>query len=240
MQSNNKLPSIHGIFFDLDGTLVDTAPDIATAINTLRQENALPPLAYEMIRNQVSNGSNAIIKLAFGQGLFEQQFEALKTRFLELYVANLVDKTRLFPGFPELLATIEDRGILWGIVTNKPTFLSKPIIEALGLSQRTACLICGDLLPQNKPHPAPLLYAAKTCNLETTHCCYLGDAKRDIVAGHSANMLTLVAQWGYIDALQDTKSWGAQKELLQPLDLLEWLDTSTDTKTSAQGNTPFV
>ncbi|WP_455380867.1 HAD-IA family hydrolase [Acidihalobacter prosperus] len=230
MRSNSKPPSIHGVFFDLDGTLVDTAPDIASAINTLRQENALPPLAYEAIRCQVSNGAAAIMNLAFGQEKrLKHQFEDLQTRFLQLYAANLLCETRLFPGFAELLEALEDRGILWGIVTNKPASLSKPIIEGLGLSKRTACLICGDLLPQKKPHPAPLLYAARTCNLETRLCCYLGDAKRDIEAGRSAHMYTLIAQWGYIDAMQNTESWGAHKTLLQPLDLLEWLDTPTNT-----------
>ncbi|AOU97625.1 phosphoglycolate phosphatase [Acidihalobacter yilgarnensis] len=222
----NNSPSIRGILFDLDGTLADTAPDMAAALNTLRRENALPALPFAEIRDHVSHGSTAMVRIGFGTHLPEDRFEALRARFLEIYAASLALETRLFPGMPELIDAIEARGLVWGIVTNKPGFLSTPLIGALGLQSRIACLVSGDQLPQRKPHPAPLLYAAECCKLDPDNFCYLGDAERDITAGRAAGMQTLIAGWGYIDASQCPNDWGADGSLSRPQDLLDWLDTS--------------
>lgn len=226
MPSPNKQSTIRGMLFDLDGTLADTAPDMASALNSLRQENHLGSLDYANVRNHVSHGSAAMIRVGFGDDLPPAQFEALRTRFLEIYAASLAKETHLFHGMPEILSALEERGILWGIVTNKPGFLSTPLIEALGLSTRTACLISGDHLPLRKPDPAPLRYAAQSIALASHHCCYLGDAERDIQAGRAAGMQTLVAGWGYIDSQEQPQHWGADGILNSPQELLQWLDVS--------------
>lgn len=216
--------AIRGMLFDLDGTLADTAPDMTAALNTLRQEYHLPALALADVRNQVSHGSSAMIRIGFGDQIATNRFETLRARFLEIYAATLTHETRLFPGITEVLSKLEARGILWGIVTNKPGFLTIPLVEALGLSTRAACLVSGDHLPQRKPHPAPLRHAAKSCALNPTDCCYLGDAERDIQAGRAAGMHTLIAGWGYIDVQQQPAAWGAEGLLNTPFDLFDWLD----------------
>lgn len=216
--------AIRGMLFDLDGTLADTAPDMTAALNTLRLEHHLPALEPAEVRNQVSHGSTAMIHIGFGDQASATRFEALRARFLEIYAATLTHETRLFPGINEVLSKLEARGILWGIVTNKPGFLTIPLVEALGLSTRAACLVSGDHLLQRKPHPAPLRYAAKRCGLNPADCCYLGDAERDIQAGRAAGMRTLIAGWGYIDEQQQTAAWGAEGRLNTPFDLFDWLD----------------
>ena len=224
MPLHNNPTAIRGILFDLDGTLADTAPDMVAALNMLRRENSLTDLDFVEVRNHVSHGSSAMIRIGFGDMLPASRFEELRTRFLDIYATALAVKTRLFPGMTEALSTLEARGIIWGIVTNKPGFLSTPLIEALDLNTRTACLISGDLLPQRKPDPAPLRYAAKCIALEPESCCYVGDAERDIEAGRAAGMRTLIAGWGYIDNLQQTEKWGANGKLYSPHELIDWLD----------------
>lgn len=227
MPSHNKPPTIRGMLFDLDGTLADTAPDMYSALNMLRQENHLTALDYDKVRNHVSHGSTAMVRIGFGDGLTPSQFEALRTRFIEIYAASLAEQSRLFHGMAEILSALEERNIIWGIVTNKPGFLSTPLIEALGLTMRTACLVSGDHLPLRKPDPAPLLYAAECIALEADSCCYLGDAERDIQAGRAAGMYTLIAGWGYIDSQQQPQNWGADGILKSPRELLDWLDQKT-------------
>ncbi|OBS10468.1 phosphoglycolate phosphatase [Acidihalobacter prosperus] len=229
MPSSSNPRGIRGVLFDLDGTLLDTAPDMAAALNDLRREHGLGALPLAAIRDHVSHGSTAMVRIGFGDGLAEARFEALRARFLAIYAENLAQQTRLFPGMPEVIDALEVRGLVWGIVTNKPGFLSRPLIEALGLQRRIACLVSGDQLPQRKPHPAPLLHAAADCGLPPGACCYLGDAERDIAAGRAAGMHTLIARWGYIDSDQCPQAWGADAELQQPEALLEWLETPAAT-----------
>lgn len=227
MPSPNSSTVVRGVLFDLDGTLLDTAPDMAAALNRLRAECGLAPLPFAAVRDHVSHGSTAMIRIGFGDDLPETRFEALRKRFLDLYSATLAAETSLFPGMGSVLEALESRGIAWGIVTNKPGFLSVPLIAAIGLETRSACLVSGDDLPQRKPHPAPLLHAAQLCGLPPSACCYLGDAERDISAGKSAGMRTLVASWGYIDADQRPDAWGADDSLGQPADLLTWIDANS-------------
>jgi phosphoglycolate phosphatase len=213
------------VLFDLDGTLLDTAPDLAAALNTVLAENRRAPLPYETIRGVVSHGGIALIKLGFGLDESSPDFEPLRQRLLSLYRANLSGKTRPFPGMAELLEQLEQGGRNWGVVTNKPAWLTEPLMQDLGLLQRAACVVSGDTLDERKPHPAPMLHASELAGSRPEQCVYIGDARRDIEAGRNANMHTLVALFGYFMDDDKPREWQADGMLEQPLDLLVWLDS---------------
>jgi 2-phosphoglycolate phosphatase len=213
------------VLLDLDGTLLDTAPDLARALNTLLTEQQLAPLAFERIRPQVSNGANAVVRLGF-PGADAAQFEALRARFLDLYRARLVVDTRLFPGFEEVLAQLDAHRIPWGVITNKPRWLTEPLMRELGLYQRAGCVLSGDSLPVRKPDPLPLLTAARQLQIEPARCLYLGDALGDMQAARAANMVALGAGFGYVGAHDDVKDWPVTAWIDEPLDLLAWVGLS--------------
>jgi len=216
--------SIHTVLFDLDGTLLDTAPDLAFALNTLLIEQKRKPLPIEKIRPWVSYGGGTMIKNAFGFGEDDPIPEAWQQRFLNLYADHIADQTNFFPGMTEVLTSLEERGIKWGIVTNKSTWLTSPLLEKLDLTNRSVCNISGDTLSQCKPHPAPLLHACQLAETQPENCIYVGDASRDIEAGQRAGMRTLVALYGYIDAVEIPAQWGATGMIEKPLDLLSWIE----------------
>jgi N-acetyl-D-muramate 6-phosphate phosphatase len=215
---------IHTVLFDLDGTLLDTAPDLAFAINTLLIEQKREPLPFETIRPWVSFGGQTMIKNAFGFGEDEPIPEAWRQRFLNLYADHIADQTSFFPGMAEVLTHLEEREIKWGIVTNKHSWLTDPLLDKLDLTNRSICNISGDTLPQCKPHPAPLLHACQLAKTQPENCIYVGDALRDIMAGERAGMRTLIALYGYIDAQETPTQWGATGMIQKPLDLLSWID----------------
>ena len=210
------------VLLDLDGTLLDTAPDLARALNTLRGEQQLAPLAFAVIRPHVSNGSNAVVRLGFPDA-DSAQFDALRARFLELYRTHLVVDTRLFPGFEQVLVQLEAHRIPWGVITNKPGWLTEPLLQQLGLYQRAACVLSGDSLPRSKPDPLPLLTAARTLGVEPARCLYLGDALRDMQAARAAGMIALGASFGYIGADEDIADWPVTAWIDEPLELLAWV-----------------
>jgi 2-phosphoglycolate phosphatase len=212
------------ILFDLDGTLLDTAPDLADALNTVLRENQRSPLPLEDIRPVVSHGGMALIKLGFNLDSSDPAFEPLRQRLLEVYRENISRHTRPFPGITELLDSIEQRGLNWGVVTNKPGWLTEPLLKDLGLFDRAACVVSGDTLDERKPHPAPMLHASELANSRPEHCVYIGDAQRDIEAGNNAGMQTLVALFGYLQKEDDPHSWNASSMIVHPQDLLAWLD----------------
>jgi 2-phosphoglycolate phosphatase len=212
--------ALRGVLFDLDGTLLDTAPDMIGALNALLDEEGLPAVPYDRARGHVSHGSLGLILIGFGADLPQPRIDTLRQRFLDIYETRLSEGTGLFPGMGEVLDSLDANGIVWGIVTNKPGFLTDPLLQALGLHQRSRCIISGDTLSQRKPHPAPLLYAARLCELAATDCLYIGDAERDIMAGQAAGMRTAIANWGYIDAADRPEAWGADIALERPLDML--------------------
>jgi phosphoglycolate phosphatase len=214
------------VLFDLDGTLLDTAPDLAAALNTVLAENRREPLPYETIRGVVSHGGMALIKLGFGLDESSPDFEPLRQRLLSVYRANLSSRTRPFPGMAELLDQLEQDGRNWGVVTNKPAWLTEPLLQDLGLLQRAACVVSGDTLDERKPHPAPMLHACEQSGSRPEQCVYIGDARRDIEAGKNAGMLTLVALFGYFMGDDRPREWQADGILKQPLDLLAWLDST--------------
>lgn len=216
-------PQIQTILFDLDGTLLDTAPDLAQALNATLQANGRAALSFEQIRPAVSHGGSALIRLGFQLEPQHPQFEPLRAQLLDYYQAHIADETRLFPGMEKVLEYIEARGLSWGVVTNKPGWLTEPLLEALDLQRRAASVVCGDTLNERKPHPAPLLHACKLIGTAPGQCLYVGDAERDITAGHNAGMTTLVALFGYLMDSDRPEDWGANALIQQPADILAWL-----------------
>jgi len=215
---------IRTVLFDLDGTLLDTAPDLAAALNTVLRENRREPLPLETIRPAVSHGGIAIIRRGFGLEASDPAIEPLRQRLLEVYRANISTLTRPFPGMAEVLDTLEARGLNWGVVTNKPGWLTNPLLGDLGLLQRAACVVSGDTLAQRKPHPAPMLHACALAGSEPRRCVYVGDAQRDVEAGNNAGMYTLVALFGYFQDDDRPQEWQADALINTPADLLAWLD----------------
>lgn len=212
------------VFFDLDGTLADTAPDLARALNAVLAEEGRPPLPYPRIRSMVSRGGMALVRLAFGGEPGEPEFERRRRRFLEHYAHGLCETTRLFPGMAALLDRIEADGIPWGIVTNKPAWLTEPLVQRLGLWQRAAAVVSGDTTPERKPHPTPLLHAARLAGAATDRSLYVGDDPRDIQAGRAAGMTTLAALYGYIQPGEDPARWGAHGLVRTPGEILGWIE----------------
>jgi len=211
------------VLFDLDGTLVDTAPDMGGALNALRAEHDLPPLDAATIRPHVSHGGLALVKLGFGAERDPALLESLRLRFLEIYRDALAVGSRPFAGIDALLAGIEARGLRWGVVTNKPGWLTDPLLLALDLSERAACVVSGDTTANKKPHPEPLLHACQLIDRAAAGCLYVGDALRDIQAGRAAGMTTIVANYGYIGPGEDPAEWGAHGAIDTPQQLLSWL-----------------
>lgn len=218
-----KLANIHAVLFDLDGTLVDTAPDLGHALNLQRARHGMAPLADEVIRPQASHGARGLLGLGFGLQPNDSRFAPMREEFLRLYADNICRHSRPFPGILDLLAELEARGLKWGVVTNKPAAFTEPLMSILDLAERAACIVSGDTCPQPKPHPAPMLAAAELCGAAPAQCLYLGDAERDIQAASAAAMPALVAAWGYLDAGDQPHTWGAHAEIRHPLETLDYL-----------------
>ncbi|HTT07779.1 MAG TPA: HAD-IA family hydrolase [Gammaproteobacteria bacterium] len=212
------------VLLDLDGTLADTGPDLAYALNTVRAEERRPALPYAHIRPQVSHGARALIRLGFGGQETEPDFERRRQRLLDVYRENLCVRTKLFPGMAAVLAGIERLGLRWGVVTNKPAWLTDPLLAAMQLDKRVTCVVSGDTVTPRKPHPNPLLHAARAAGVEPAQCVYIGDAERDVQAGKAAGMHTLVAAFGYLDTDDNPRAWGADAIINQPSDILVWLN----------------
>ncbi|MEO0973389.1 MAG: HAD-IA family hydrolase [Pseudomonadota bacterium] len=215
--------SRRAILFDLDGTLLDTAPDMVHALQRLLAEHDCSPCDYAFARAHVSRGAAGLVEAGFGQAP-DVDVETLRTRFLTLYAERLCVQSALFEGCAELLDRIEATAdLVWGIVTNKPTWLAEPLLEALALKTRAATLVCGDTLPRRKPHPDPLLHAAAHVEVAPSRCLYAGDDLRDIHAAHAAAMPVIAAAWGYIAPGEDPVDWRADAVLPSPADLTDWL-----------------
>ena len=196
------------VLFDLDGTLVDTAPDMVSALQDLQQRHGFEPLEYAYGRSSVSNGAMGLLRIGFPDSS-EEQRQSLICEYIELYSARLAHKSMLFDGIDALLDKLDDGNCPWGVVTNKPTHLTEPLLEQLDVARRCVCIISGDTLEQRKPHPAPLLHACKLAGIAPAKSIYVGDAARDIEAGRAAGMGTIAAGYGYITAEDSPASWGA-------------------------------
>ncbi|PXV56167.1 phosphoglycolate phosphatase [Dyella jiangningensis] len=209
--------NIQGVLFDLDGTLLDSAPDLYAALKTQCEEMqvAVPP--YAMVREVVSRGSRAILRCAFPD-LDDDALMALVPRYLEIYHAVMAEHTRPFDGVDELLASLESQGIAWGVVTNKPGFLTDELLVRIGWTPRAAAVVSGDTLPVKKPDPAPVLLACERAGLDPSRCLFVGDDRRDVMAGAAAGMYTVAVRWGYLDG-GDPLQWNADLVVDHPSDL---------------------
>lgn len=214
--------SAAAVLFDFDGTLADTAADLGHALNRLRAEAGLAPLAVEAVRPYASMGARGMLRVGFSLSPADERYESLRARFLEYYQANMCGETRLFPGIGELLQALAGRGIGWGIVTNKARRFAERIVEFLELAPR--CIVAGDDTPHLKPHPAPMLLAAERLALAPAACWYLGDDLRDVQAARAAGMRPAAVEWGYISPDNGgPRAWNADAVLREPLDLLRLL-----------------
>jgi 2-phosphoglycolate phosphatase len=208
------------VLFDLDGTLADTAPDLAAAANRQRAERGLAPLALQQLRPFASHGARGLIGAALGRKPGDAEFGALREEFLRYYEQALCVHTSLFAGMDATLRALEDSGIAWGIVTNKFARFTVPLVAQLGLRERAACVVSGDTTAHAKPHPAPLHHAVELAGATSGAAIYVGDDLRDIQAGHAAQMATVVAAYGYLGADADFRNWGADHIIDAPQDLV--------------------
>ncbi|MDH3712862.1 MAG: HAD-IA family hydrolase [Gammaproteobacteria bacterium] len=210
-----------GLLLDLDGTLVDTAPDMVRVLDTLCDECGVARVPYERARNRISNGVYALLELAFGK-LPGHRSTALRSRYLSHYENNLANRSQPFDGIGELLDELDALAIPWGVVTNKPGVYTAPLLAALGFAQRAGCMVSGDTTAHSKPHPEPLLAASRALGVEAVDCLYVGDAEIDIEAGRAAGMFTVAAAYGYIEQPESVSGWRADAVIQDPLELRQW------------------
>jgi phosphoglycolate phosphatase len=218
---NPEISPYHGIFFDLDGTLADTAPDLVAATNQLLIDRNLPPKPYPFLRPYASAGARGLLEGAFGIAPDHADYITLRDEFMSNYEKALLVDSVLFDGINHLLDQIEEAKIPWGIVTNKSERFTHPLTELMGLRQRAASTVSGDTTPHPKPHPAPILHAAKIANVDPTKSIYVGDDIRDVIAGKAAGMHTVAAIYGYCGCKEPPEAWGADYLIHNPLDLLK-------------------
>jgi N-acetyl-D-muramate 6-phosphate phosphatase len=214
---------MQAVLFDLDGTLVDTAPDLGYALNLQRERHGLDFLPDATIRPYASHGSRGLLEVGFGLLPTDAHFEAMRTEYLDLYTQVMTRQPVLFDGMAEALQAIEQRGLRWGIVTNKPRRFTMPMVAHMGLDVRAGAVISGDDAPQPKPSPQTLLLACERMSIDPQTVLYIGDAERDIQAGQAAGMKTLVALFGYLASTDNPQAWGADGCIQQPQDLLAYL-----------------
>ena len=209
------------VLFDLDGTLIDSAPDLAGSANDMRLARGMPPLPREQFRSMVGAGARGMIGVAMGVTPSDTGFEELRDEFLDIYARRLLSETRIFEAVEPVLRAIEGMCMPWGIVTNKAHRYTMPVVEGLGLHKRAAVVVSGDTTPHAKPHPEPLLEAARRIGVAADACLYVGDDFRDVQAGRAAGMKTVVAAWGYLGKDEPVSAWGADIVIEAPRDLLK-------------------
>jgi phosphoglycolate phosphatase len=213
------------VLFDLDGTLIDSAPDLAGACNDMRVERGLEPLPYEALRCVVGSGARGMVDIGFGVLPDDARYRPLRDEFLARYEARMTQETRVFPEALPVLDRLRERDLAWGIVTNKAMRFAKPLVAWLDFGGAVPVLVCGDSTPHAKPHPAPLLEAARRLGVAAADCAYVGDDRRDVDAGRAAGMRTVAAAWGYLGRGEPATAWGADVVLSRPADLLAWIDS---------------
>jgi N-acetyl-D-muramate 6-phosphate phosphatase len=216
-----RTPPPRAVLFDLDGTLVDSAPDLVAAVRALCHELGAPPPDADRVREVVSAGGRAMLRRGL-PGADETMIDQFLPRFLDIYSANMLEHTRLYDGMQEVLEGFESRGIAWGVVTNKPGWLARPLLEQMGLHVRCAAIVTGDCLNVRKPDPAPVLRACELAGVEAFATAFVGDDVRDVQAGRSAGTVTVAAAWGYLDG-GDPGAWGADLVVAAPAALPEAL-----------------
>ncbi len=218
-----KFAGIQAVLFDLDGTLVDSAPDLAGAADAMRLKRGLPSLDYAKYRPLCGSGARGMLQVAFGMGPDHADYEAMRDEFFANYQACMLDNTYAFEGVAALIAALQARGMLWGVVTNKSERFALPLTGAMPLFGSAGVIVGGDTTPFSKPHPEPLLEAARRLGVAPGLCLYVGDDERDIVAGKAAGMLTVAATYGYLGSASDVADWQADAQINSPLELLQLL-----------------
>ncbi|MFZ3221067.1 MAG: HAD-IA family hydrolase [Rhodoferax sp.] len=214
---------IAAVLFDLDGTLIDSAPDLGAAADQMRVARGLPSLPLEVYRSMAGAGARGMLDVAFGLGADDPAFESMREEFFANYERSMTQRTVAFEGVPELITQIGQRQLLWGVVTNKSARFTDPLTQAMPLFSTARAIVSGDTTPHAKPHPAPLLEAARRLGVAPAQCLYVGDDERDVVAGLAAGMQTLAATYGYLGDKADIRAWGAHAEINSPLGLLQLL-----------------
>ena len=214
---------LEAVLFDLDGTLADTLPDLAGALDSVARETGAGTVDEARLRPLVSRGTREMIASVFAHEPDRARIDHARRRFLERYRGGVAVRTRLFPGMDAVLDTIERRGARWGVVTNKHAWLTEPLLETLGLHRRAACVVSGDSAAHPKPHPAPLLLACERLSIAPAAAAYVGDSRSDVESGRAAGMATLSAGWGYFDPGDPPGGWGADVDAGTPGDLLDWV-----------------
>jgi len=212
------------VLFDLDGTLIDTAPTFVKVLNALLEKHGQSTLPFNVIRAQVSNGARALITLAFGLKEGQGNFEQLRNELLDLYEENISAGSQLFPNMNIVLETLEKKNIPWGVVTNKPTRFTFPLLSALSLDKHCSVVICPDDVSHTKPHPEPLELACFRLDVKAEHCIYVGDHERDILAGKAAKMKTISALFGYISESDHAENWKATYCIKTPEEILKFIE----------------
>ena len=217
---------VAAVLFDLDGTLIDSAPDLGAAVDKMRLDRGLPSLPYELYRPMAGAGARGMLGVAFGVTPDHLDYPALRDEFFANYEACMTERTYAFGGIAELIAQLLERGLAWGVVTNKAMRFTRPLTQGMSLFSTASAVVGGDTTPHAKPHPAPLLEAARLLSLDPCRCVYVGDDERDVAAGKAAGMGTVAATYGYLGGTADTQKWGADAHIGSPLELLALLQTA--------------
>lgn len=218
-----QFAGIEAVLFDLDGTLIDSAPDLGAAADQMRIQRGMASLPLSSYRPMAGAGARGMLSVAFGMTPEHPEFLSYREEFFSNYERCMTERTYAFDGVPELVQTLLDWGFRWGVVTNKSARFTDPLTGAMPLFASASTVISGDTTPHAKPHPAPLLEAARRMDLSPQRCLYVGDDERDIVAGHAAGMQTVAATYGYLGAKADVSAWGAHAHINSPEELLQLL-----------------
>ena len=219
-------PSYHAVLFDLDGTLFDTAPDLAYALNMLCTLRNIPTLPLEKIRPHAGHGSRSLLKLAFNINESHSEYSALQTQFLKFYQSHIAKQTQLFEGIDRVIHYLHQIKMPWGIVTNKPEQLTTSLLKILPLPKLPHCIVCGDSLPQRKPNPAPILHACTLLQQDPCKCLYVGDTQTDVIASKAAGTHSLVTLYGYIAKEENPYEWQATGYVKNPTEIISWIESS--------------
>jgi phosphoglycolate phosphatase len=215
---------VRAVLFDLDGTLIDSAPDLGAAADGMRLRRGMSSLPQDRYRPLAGSGARGMLHVAFGVTPAHAEYDALKEEFFVAYSECLLQRTQPFDEVQEMLVSLQNRGLAWGVVTNKSQRFTVPITQAMTLFATASAIVSGDTTPHAKPHPAPLLEAARRMSVSPAECIYVGDDERDILAGRAAGMCTVAARYGYLGAGTDVAAWGASAEVSSPLELLNLLE----------------
>jgi len=218
--------NIAAVLFDLDGTLIDSAPDLGAAADQMRVARGLPSLPLDAYRPMAGAGARGMLGVAFGIGVDDPQFETLREEFFVNYSRCMTERTIVFDGVAELIGALGQHKMRWGVVTNKSERFTLPLTAGMPLFASAGAIVSGDTTPHAKPHPAPLLEAARRLGLEASQCLYVGDDERDVIAGRAAGMPTVAATYGYLGVQTDVTAWQADVQINSPLELLQFLPSA--------------